>query len=138
MSDRESASLASKKRNGEEDYDKPSGQSKERHDQHLGNKYDDCSIHREVRDPSTPRIRWRANSKSMQDIARAPPREDIRTEWDKTQKEGQSHRPTMPYAHESTDIADEPRRPQQYSPVSQQTENIAPDEQAPPGTAIRK
>ncbi|KAJ5299153.1 hypothetical protein N7476_010710 [Penicillium atrosanguineum] len=132
MSDRESASLASKKRNGEEDYDKPSGQSKERHDQHLGNKYDDCSIHREVRDPSAPRIRWRANSKSMQDIARAPPREDIRTEWDKTQKEGQSHRPTMPYAHESTDIADEPRRPQQYSPVSQQTENIAPDEQAPP------
>lgn len=137
MSDRESASSASNTSNdGEnhdgEDRDKSTGQPEEWKDQHLGNKHHDRPDDGEGRDANAPRVRWRTNAESMQDIGRTPPREDLRTEWDKAQKEGQPHPPTMPYEHESADIADEPRSPQQDWSTSQQTENIAPDEKAPP------
>lgn len=129
MSDRESASSASNRGDDREDRDESTSQPKGWQDQHLGVKQDDCPDNREGRDPNTPRVRWRTSAMSMRDIAGAAPREDPRADQDKAQTQDQPHPPTMPYTHESADIADEPLRPQQDR--SQETENIARDERAP-------
>ncbi|KAJ5667783.1 uncharacterized protein N7477_006353 [Penicillium maclennaniae] len=132
MSDRESANSTSNTTSDGEKSDKSTGRPKEWQDQDPENKHDDCPDNREGRDPNATRVHWRANTESMRDIARTPPREDLRTEWDKAQKEGEPHPSTMPYEHESVDIADEPRQPQQDWSASQKTEDIGPDEKAPP------
>lgn len=74
-----------------------------------------------------PHIRFRSSVNALQDVPRQQPKDDLRTEWEKSQHEDQPHRPTMPYSHESADITDTSMRERSQS---EQTENVAPDEKA--------
>lgn len=80
---------------------------------------------RDEEGPSAPRVHFRTNAMSLRDVPRESPPEDPRAEWETAQREDQPHRPTMPYTHESADIADQPR---QVRFQSQDTGLIAPDE----------
>ncbi|CAI7601431.1 unnamed protein product [Penicillium bialowiezense] len=55
---------------------------------------------------SSPRVRFRSNPGFVASAGREQPREGIREEWDHSQRLGEPHRPTTPYAHESADITD--------------------------------
>ncbi|KAJ5852625.1 uncharacterized protein N7529_012010 [Penicillium soppii] len=58
----------------------------------------------EERNP--PRVRFRSNADFMQGVQHGQPKEGLREEWDHSQRQGEPHRPTTPYAHESADITD--------------------------------
>lgn len=74
---------------------------------------------------STRHIRFRSDASTLHDVPREPPREDLRSEWDKSQREDQPHRPTLPYSHESADITDTPMRERSQS---EQTGGVAPED----------
>ncbi|KAK5807672.1 hypothetical protein VI817_001930 [Penicillium citrinum] len=58
-------------------------------------------------DPESPhRVRFRSSVDVVQNSPRQPAQEDARAEWDHSQRQGLPHRPTMPYAHGTDDIAD--------------------------------
>ncbi|KAJ5179301.1 hypothetical protein N7492_002511 [Penicillium capsulatum] len=76
--------------------------------------------------PSAPHVHFRSNASALQDAPRQQPKDDLRSEWDKSQREDQPHRPTLPYSHESADIADTPMRERLQS---EQTEGVAPDDE---------
>lgn len=71
------------------------------------------------------RVRFRSRASFLQDVPHSPPSEDPRTEWDKAQREGQPHRPSMPYSHESADITDQERT------ISEQAGGLRADEKKP-------
>ncbi|CEJ61554.1 Putative Domain membrane protein [Penicillium brasilianum] len=58
--------------------------------------------------PSSRHIQFRSQGNLVQEAQREPPREDPRSEWEMSQKLVIPHRPSMPYSHESADIADTP------------------------------
>ncbi|CAG8105682.1 unnamed protein product [Penicillium nalgiovense] len=65
---------------------------------------------------SSPRVRFRSDAGYVQRARRDPPTAGLREEWDHALSQGQPHRPTMPYAHESADIADTPQRDREPHP----------------------
>ncbi|KAJ5301550.1 hypothetical protein N7508_006413 [Penicillium antarcticum] len=71
-------------------------------------------------------VRFRSNGPG-QEIRRVPPDANPQEEWDHSQRQGEAHRPTAPYAHESQDIADNP-------PQDRATESGQP--QGAPGLEI--
>lgn len=83
--------------------------------------------------PPVPRVRWRSLANLKEDAPRGPPPEDLRTEWDKAQRENLPHRPTMPYSHESADITDTPLR--ERSQATDQADGVAPEEKEEKGKA---
>ncbi|OGE55881.1 hypothetical protein PENARI_c003G08978 [Penicillium arizonense] len=54
-------------------------------------------------------VRFRCDG-TPQEIGRNPPAESPQQEWAHSQRQGEAHRPTAPYAHESEDIADTPQQ----------------------------
>jgi len=125
MSDWESDSSASTKndREGHSTDSERTGNLQETH-----GSYEAPEDTREERRPSAPRVHFRTDAMSVSDIPRDPPPEEVRVRWEKSQQEGQPHRPTMPYAHESEDITDQPRQDQ---PQVQQAVEKAPTEKSP-------
>ena len=65
---------------------------------------------------NSPRVRFRSNADFMQGAQRDQPTEGIREEWDHSQRQGEPHRPTTPYAHGSADITDNPLRDRETQP----------------------
>ncbi|KAJ5835268.1 hypothetical protein N7447_001294 [Penicillium robsamsonii] len=63
-----------------------------------------------------PRVRFRSNADSMQGARHNPPAQGPREEWEHSQSQGLPHRPTMPYSHESADIADTPLQDREPQP----------------------
>lgn len=82
--------------------------------------------------PRMPRVRFRSNASFWQEAPRNPPPEDVRAEWDRSQRQGLPHRPTMPYSHETADITDTPlpERTDQADGTTAKEEKPA-DEKAP-------
>ncbi|KAJ5467998.1 hypothetical protein N7475_005750 [Penicillium sp. IBT 31633x] len=71
---------------------------------------------------SPPRVRFRSNKDFTQGAHRDPPAEGLREEWDHSQSLGMSHRPTMPYSHETEDITDTPLQDWEPQPSGTQGE----------------
>ncbi|CAI7617532.1 unnamed protein product [Penicillium glandicola] len=65
---------------------------------------------------SPPHIRFRSNAGFMQGVQHDPPERGLREEWDHSHSQGFAHRPTMPYSHESADIADTPLQDRETQP----------------------
>ncbi|KAJ5330102.1 hypothetical protein N7452_010492 [Penicillium brevicompactum] len=65
---------------------------------------------------SSPRVRFRSNPGFVDGAQRDQPREGLREEWDHAQRQGEPHRPTTPYAHESADITDTPLKDREPPP----------------------
>ncbi|KAJ5624815.1 hypothetical protein N7510_001124 [Penicillium lagena] len=79
-----------------------------------------------------PRVRFRSNASFSREAPRGPPPEDLHAEWDRSQREGLPHRPTMPYSHESTDISDTPWQDRtNQADGTTNKEDKAADEKAP-------
>ncbi|KAJ5101340.1 hypothetical protein NUU61_003562 [Penicillium alfredii] len=83
-------------------------------------------------DAPRARVRFRSNASYMQDIPHYPPPEDARAEWDRSQREGQPHRPSMPYSHESADITDTPLQDRAPSEQADGVTDEKAAEQKPP------
>ncbi|KAJ5960682.1 uncharacterized protein N7479_007832 [Penicillium vulpinum] len=64
----------------------------------------------------SPRVQFRSNAGFMQGARHTPPAEGPREEWEHAQSQGEPHRPTMPYSHESADIADTPPQDRESQP----------------------
>lgn len=60
------------------------------------------------RSPRGQRVRFKSNAGFQQNPPRSPSTEDERTEAEKTKRNEQPHRPSTPFEHGSTDIADIP------------------------------
>ncbi|KAJ5378075.1 uncharacterized protein N7496_005484 [Penicillium cataractarum] len=58
--------------------------------------------------PSARHIQFRSQANLAQEAQREQPREDPRAEWDRSHNLVIPHRPSMPYSHDSADIADTP------------------------------
>jgi uncharacterized membrane protein YjjP (DUF1212 family) len=54
----------------------------------------------------SPRVQFRSNPNFMQHTPHEQPREGLQEEWDHSQRQGEPHRPTTPYAHDSADVTD--------------------------------
>lgn len=65
---------------------------------------------------SSPRVRFRTDPGFMQGVQHDRPPEGLREEWDHSQRQGEPHRPTTPYAHESADITDTPLKDREPQP----------------------
>ncbi|KAI3140498.1 hypothetical protein CBS147326_2199 [Penicillium roqueforti] len=70
---------------------------------------------------SSPHVRFRSNAGFIQEAKHDEPPQVLREEWDLAHHEGQPHRSTMPYSHESEDIADTPQRDRE--PQSSETDS---------------
>ncbi|CAG8942988.1 unnamed protein product [Penicillium salamii] len=65
---------------------------------------------------SPPRVRFRSDLGFAQSAQHDQPREGLREEWEHSQRQGEPHRPTTPYAHESADITDTPLKDRETDP----------------------
>ncbi|KAJ5209232.1 hypothetical protein N7449_003611 [Penicillium cf. viridicatum] len=61
-------------------------------------------------------VRFRSNAGFMQGARHDPPAEGLREEWDHAHSQALPHRPTMPYSHETEDIADTPLKDREPQP----------------------
>ncbi|KAJ5163847.1 uncharacterized protein N7500_005677 [Penicillium coprophilum] len=77
-----------------------------------------------------PRVRFRSNAAFMQEACHNQPAQGPREEWEHAQSQGLPHRPTMPYSHESEDIADTPL--QDREPQPGETEGVERTDQNKP------
>ncbi|KAJ5579522.1 uncharacterized protein N7459_005507 [Penicillium hispanicum] len=75
--------------------------------------------------PPAPHVHFRSNDSFREDVARQSPSEDLGAEWDKSHRHDMAHRPSLPYSHESADIADTPAQ-DRMQPADQ--DHIAPGE----------
>lgn len=72
----------------------------------LGSRYSGETAIQDEEPESPRRVRFRSSVDVVKNAVRQEPREDSRAEWEHSQRQGLPHRPTMPYAHGTDDIAD--------------------------------
>src|SRR5699024_3311811 len=89
-----------------------------------------------TRSPRGQRVRFKSSAGFQQNPPRSLSTEDERTEAEKTQRNQQPHRPSTPFEHGSTDIADIPlsqrtteaEEPQQKESMGKKAEHEIEDE----------
>ncbi|KAF3402096.1 Pheromone-regulated membrane protein 10 [Penicillium rolfsii] len=108
--------------------------SQEQNQDHKGQGNEEPNDRQEISQggpPASRHIHFRSQANLAQEVKREQPREDPRTEWDKSYGVAIPHRPSMPYSHESADIADTPVQDRESNEKGEAAKEKQPEE-APP------
>ncbi|KAJ5152679.1 uncharacterized protein N7482_009157 [Penicillium canariense] len=87
--------------------------------------------------PPSPHIHFRSNASLADEVPRRQPPEDPRAEWDRSQRLNEPHPPSMPYYHDTSDIADTPLRDRAQADQGHEAgeekkpDEIPPEQKAP-------
>ncbi|GLI81623.1 hypothetical protein PoHVEF18_010008 [Penicillium ochrochloron] len=76
-------------------------------------------------------IHFRSQANLAQEAEREQPHEDPRAEWEKSQRLAVPHQPSMPYYHESADIADTPPQDREGDQKAEAAKETQPEKAQP-------